>query len=161
MCCTSYYFNVSNLCFKSLVSVLPSQEGFSRIQITGNLQNSKRVLKEPLGIVEVSSKNVKSFIFKEICKVDSLLAAYEQIKFNLRMLLSGTFKTTLKNISKRWFIDTSERLIHHDYDFGVSKKVEFSKFNSYEKKSLIVFNPRNTIIELSILTHLEPLLEGV
>lgn len=160
MCCTHYYFSVRNSNLKSSVLV-PKLEGGSRIRVTEDFQNSKRVLKEHLENVGVSSKNAKENIFKKICKVDSLLAAYEQIKFNLGIMTIGTSRATLKNISRSWFIDTSERLIQHNYNFGIRKRVEFSKFKFNEKRSLIVYNPRNMIIELSILNHVEPLLEGV
>ena len=153
-----YYFSVSNS--NSSVLVPQLEKEVSRIRVTEDFQNSKRVLKEHLENVGVSSKNAKKNIFKKICKVDSLLAAYEQIKFNPGMI-TGTSRVTLKNISKSWFVDTSERLMQHNYDFGIRKRVEFSKFKFNEKRSLIEFNPRNAIIELSILNHLEPLLEGI
>lgn len=131
------------------------------IQVAGDLRNSELHSTEQSENVGATSKNLTDHIFMEICKVDNLMVAYEQIKSNPGMMTKGTSGITLNNINKKWFVETSERLLQHRYDFGIRKSIEIPKPGSSQNRPLTITNPRNKIIERSILNQIEPLLEGL
>ena len=109
---------------------------------------------------EANKKN-KDSIFIFVCSVDSLKSAYSQIKSNPGMLTPGNAKETLQNISEEWFTRTSKLLLTHKYDFGIKKRIHIPKpGQSEETRPISISNPRNKIIERSILNYLEPLMEG-
>jgi hypothetical protein len=110
---------------------------------------------------EANKKNKDSTFFS-ICSVDSLKSAYYQIKSNPGMLTPGDSKVTLNSICEEWFTRTSKLLLTHKYDFGIRKRIQIPKPGQTEEtRPISISNPRNKIIERSILNHLEPLIEGV
>lgn len=110
---------------------------------------------------EANKKN-KDSIFISICSVDSLKSAYYQIKSNPGMLTPGDSKVTLDSICEEWFTRTSKLLLTHKYNFGIRKRIQIPKPGQTEEtRPISISNPRNKIIEISIINHLEPLLEGV
>lgn len=111
--------------------------------------------------VEANDTKNKYSIFISICSVDSLKSAYYQIKSKPGMLTPNDSKVTLNNISEEWFTRTSELLLTHKYDFGIKKRIQIPKVGaSQETRPISISNPRNKIIERSILNNLEPLMEG-
>lgn len=128
----------------------------SHLSISGDQRDTSKI---PIGF-EVNGEANKDSIFISICKVDSLKSAYYQIKSNPGMLTSGDSRITLDNI--RWFTKTSKFLLTHKYEFGIRKRIQILELDqAKETRPISILNPRNRIIERSILNHLEPWLEGV
>lgn len=129
-------------------------------RIEGDLRNTLYIPTENrVNDGAINTKN-KDFIFVSICSAESLKSAYYQNKSNPKMITLGTSEKTLQNISELWFSRTSQLLLKHKYDFGIKKRIYVPKQNSAETRPLTITNPRNKIIEKSILNHLEPLMEG-
>lgn len=110
---------------------------------------------------EANDTKNKDSIFISICSVDSLKLAYYQIRSKLNMLTFNNSKVILNNISEEWFIRTSQLLLTHKYGLGIKKRIQILKVGAFQETRFInVSNPKNKIIERSILNCLESLMEG-
>jgi retron-type reverse transcriptase len=103
----------------------------------------------------------KSTLYKVAFSINSLLIAYDQIKFRPRNMISGQNKETLKNINLKWFRTTSNKLLKGLFVYPKMRQISIPKnLESTDTRSLTLTSPRIKIIERSILNVVEPMFEG-
>jgi retron-type reverse transcriptase len=103
-------------------------------------------------------KNDKK-LFERAVSVDALRKAWSMIKNKPDMMTGNTSQVTLNNLSDRWFVTTSRKLLESSFIYPDHKWVLINKPND-RKKPLIIANSKIKIIERALLNAIEPLFEG-
>jgi len=100
-------------------------------------------------------------LFDVICSVNSLKAAWFELKSRPGMMTPGSGSETINKISQGWFEKTSEELLKGTFEYPKNRKVRIQKKGKETKRSITISNPRTKIIEKAFLMTLEPIFEGV
>jgi hypothetical protein len=157
-------FSISISKSKYLVPVIKCNinEHFNKTSFS-NFDSTCQVSLNTILFLEKMNKieNVRCSLFKTAFSINSLLAAYDQIKFKSRNLTSNLNKQTLKEINLKWFQITSNKLFKNIFIYPKIRRIYINKnTNSLNNRPIIITSPSVKIIERSILNALQPIFEG-
>ena len=106
-------------------------------------------------------KYTKSVLYKMVFSADSLLIAYDPIKFKFGNLTSWQGKETLKSINLKLFKTTSRKVFKDLFIYPEMRHVYVpKKLGSNNTRPLTLIFSWIKIIERSISNVIEPMFEG-